>query len=184
VNKPEQTSEVPARRNVLQALGFMAIVPFVSNVNKAAAVSMPFEKVKVLCDEECVASLENIEIVTTESGLQYKDIRIGKGDYPPIGYQVLVNYVAQLPNGRVFDSSIDKGSTYTVRVGAGLVVAGLDEGLQTMKAGGFRRIYVPGNLAFDKNLKAAAGRPSVPANSPIIFDVELLYIPGMETEDE
>jgi hypothetical protein len=59
-----------------------------------------------------------------------------------------------------------------------MVVAGLDEALSTMRVGGVRRVYVPGPLSFPKSLKAAAGRPTVPANSPVIFDVSLLYIPG------
>jgi hypothetical protein len=57
-------------------------------------------------------------------------------------------------------------------------VPGLDEALTSMRVGGVRRVYVPGPLAFPKPLKAAAGRPSVPANSPLVFDVQLLYIPG------
>jgi hypothetical protein len=47
-----------------------------------------------------------------------------------------------------------------------------------MRVGGVRRVYVPGPLSFPKPLKAAAGRPTVPANSPVVFDVQLLYIPG------
>jgi len=46
------------------------------------------------------------------------------------------------------------------------------------RTGGFRRLYIPGNLAFPQPLKAAAGRPSVPARSPVVFDVKLLYVPG------
>ena len=64
------------------------------------------------------------------------------------------------------------------RIGTGQVVPGLDEALTTMRVGGLRRVYVPGNLAFPKSIKAAAGRPTVPANSPLVFDVKLLYIPG------
>lgn len=47
-----------------------------------------------------------------------------------------------------------------------------------MRTGGFRRLYIPGELAFPQGLKAAAGRPSVPAKSPVIFDVKLLLVPG------
>jgi FKBP-type peptidyl-prolyl cis-trans isomerase 2 len=70
------------------------------------------------------------------------------------------------------------------RVGAGQVVPGLDEGLLTMQPGGIRRLYVPGALAFPKNLKAAPGRPAILAFTPVVFDVQLLYIPGMETDEE
>ena len=47
-----------------------------------------------------------------------------------------------------------------------------------LQVGGVRRLYIPGNLSFTKPLRAAAGRPTVPANSPLVFDVQLLYIPG------
>lgn len=66
----------------------------------------------------------------------------------------------------------------STRVGTGQVVPGLDEALTTMRVGGVRRVYVPGSLGFPKSIKAAAGRPTVPANSPLVFDVSLLYIPG------
>jgi peptidylprolyl isomerase len=64
------------------------------------------------------------------------------------------------------------------------VVAGLDEGVTTMQPGGIRRLYIPGSLSFPNGLKAGPGRPSVPPNSPVVFDVQLLYIPGLEDEDE
>lgn len=66
----------------------------------------------------------------------------------------------------------------------GSVIPGLDEGLKTMKTGGVRRLFIPGDLAFPKGLPAAAGRPRVPPGSPVIFDVQLLYIPGFDDEDE
>lgn len=74
----------------------------------------------------------------------------------PLG-QVVVNYVAMTDKGRVFENSLEK-SPFDVRVGAGQVLPGLDEGLASMKVGGVRRLYIPGSLAFPKPLKAAAGR--------------------------
>lgn len=52
-----------------------------------------------------------------------------------------------------------------------------------MQPGGLRRLFVPGELAFPKNLKAAPGRPAIPAFTPVIFDVQLLYIPGLEFDE-
>ncbi|KIZ03762.1 hypothetical protein MNEG_4197 [Monoraphidium neglectum] len=137
---------------------------------------------KLLCDVDCVARLESAELVTTPSGLQYRDITVGTGPQAEVGYQAVVHYVAQLPNGRVFENSLERGAPFDVRIGTGMVVAGLDEALSTMRVGGVRRVYVPGPLSFPKSLKAAAGRPTVPANSPVIFDVSLLYIPGLDDE--
>ena len=58
------------------------------------------------------------------------------------------------------------------------VIAGLDEGLGSMKVGGVRRLYIPGNLAFPKGLASGPGRPRVPPKTPVVFDVELVYVPG------
>ena len=107
---------------------------------------------------------------------------------------------------RVFDNSLEKGKVrcrllprlalcsrsraqpYDIRVVTGdadspaSTIAGLNEGLKTMKAGGVRRLYIPGNLSFPKGLASAAGRPRVPPNSPVIFDVALRYIPGIDSD--
>ena len=60
------------------------------------------------------------------------------------------------------------------------VVPGLDEGIKGMKTGGLRRVYVPGKLAFPKGLASSPGMPRIPPASDCIFDVELLYCPGMQ----
>ncbi|RLN03689.1 hypothetical protein C2845_PM13G24310 [Panicum miliaceum] len=123
-----------------------------------------------------------VPMVTTESGLQYKDIKVGEGPSPPVGFQVAANYVAMVPNGQIFDSSLEKGQPYIFRVGSGQVIQGLDEGILSMKVGGLRRLYIPGPLAFPKGLTSAPGRPRVPPSSPVVFDVNLLYIPGLDDE--
>lgn len=136
-----------------------------------------------LCDATCQSALDSAERTRLPSGLEYQDITLGKGPSPPVGFQVVCHYVAMTPTGRIFQSSLEKGTPFDLRVGAGQVIPGLDEGLLTMKVGGVRRLYIPGSLAFPKGLKAAAGRPSVPPNSPVMFDVQLLYIPGLDDEE-
>eukprot|EP00887_Chlorella_sp_A99_P003465 scaffold7.g3465.t1 len=113
---------------------------------------------KLLCDAKCEADLANCQRVT-------------------------LNYVAMTPEGRIFDSSLDKGYPYDIRVGAGSVIAGLDEGVSSMKRGGLRRLYIPGDLAFPNGLVSGPGRPRVPPKSPVVFDVELLYIPGISDDE-
>jgi peptidylprolyl isomerase len=88
------------------------------------------------------------------------------------------------PDGRVFASSLGKGKGYDIRVGTGQVIPGLDEGLTTMKSGGIRRLYIPGNLSYPKGLPAGPGRPRVMPASPVVFDVQLLLIPGMDDDEE
>lgn len=138
---------------------------------------------KLLCDAKCEADLANCQRVKTASGLEYIDIREGSGESPPVGFQVTLNYVAMTPEGRIFDSSLDKGYPYDIRVGAGSVIAGLDEGVSSMKRGGLRRLYIPGDLAFPNGLVSGPGRPRVPPKSPVVFDVELLYIPGISDDE-
>lgn len=177
--KPDQMN----RRDILGlTVGISNIVllhPF-----SAQAAGLPPEEKPKLCDDACEKELENVPMVTTESGLQYKDIKVGTGPSPPVGFQVAANYVAMVPSGQIFDSSLEKGQPYIFRVGSGQVVKGLDEGILSMKVGGKRRIYIPGPLAFPKGLTSAPGRPRVAANSPVVFDVTLEYIPGLELDEE
>ncbi|XP_072989573.1 peptidyl-prolyl cis-trans isomerase FKBP16-3, chloroplastic [Typha latifolia] len=159
------------------------ISAFGSSVFDANGAGLPPEEKPKLCDDACEKELENVPMVTTESGLQYKDIQVGQGPSPPTGFQVAANYVAMVQNGQIFDSSLEKGLPYIFRVGSGQVIKGLDEGILTMKIGGKRRLYIPGSLAFPKGLTSAPGRPRVAANSPVIFDVSLEYIPGLEVDE-
>ena len=90
------------------------------------------------------------------------------------------------PELRIFDNSLAKGKPYDIRVTSGTedgpaqVIKGLNEGILTMKSGGVRRLYIPGELSFPKGLASGPGRPRVPPASPCIFDVRLEYIPGLE----
>ncbi|KAG2309578.1 hypothetical protein Bca52824_029326 [Brassica carinata] len=182
-DKTCKTNTLSSRRDaMLLVLGVSGLSMSYSLASYAAG--LPPEDKPRLCEAECEKELENVPMVTTESGLQYKDIKVGKGPSPPVGYQVAANYVAMVPSGQIFDSSLEKGLPYLFRVGSGQVIKGLDEGLLTMKAGGKRRLYIPGPLAFPKGLVSAPGRPRVAPNSPVVFDVSLEYIPGLESDEE
>ncbi|CAO2821812.1 unnamed protein product [Amaranthus hypochondriacus] len=184
---PEPTSVGGPRLNLCKrrhAGLLLGLSYLVIDSHEIKAAGLPAEEKPKLCDDACEKELENVPMVTTESGLQYKDIKVGDGPSPPIGFQVAANYVAMVPSGQIFDSSLEKNTPYIFRVGSGQVIKGLDEGILSMKVGGKRRLYIPGPLAFPKGLTSAPGRPRVPPSSPVIFDVSLEYIPGLETEEE
>jgi FKBP-type peptidyl-prolyl cis-trans isomerase len=107
--------------------------------------------------------------VRTPSGLRYIDEVVGTGESPRSGQTVTVHYTGTLDNGTEFDS--DRGRGYPFRIGTGVVIAGWDEGILTMKVGGKRRLIVPGDLAY-----GAQGRPGIPPNATLNFEVELLSV--------
>ncbi len=112
------------------------------------------------------------EPTVTESGLQFIDIEVGTGDAPQSGQTVEVHYTGWLTDGTKFDSSIDRGEPFSFTIGTGQVIDGWDEGVASMNVGGKRRLIIPPELGYGET-----GYPGViPANTQIIFDVELLAI--------
>ena len=109
--------------------------------------------------------------VTTSTGLKYIDVVEGTGPLPQHGQTLVVHYTGTLTNGTKFDSSFDKGEPYEFELGTGNVIPGWHEGFATMKVGGKRKLIIPPSLAY-----GAQGRPRIPANSTLLFDVELLGI--------
>lgn len=111
-------------------------------------------------------------LVTTDSGLQYVDLKEGTGAMPQAGQTVTVHYTGTLEDGTKFDSSRDRNQPFSFRLGAGQVIKGWDEGLATMRVGGQRKLVIPPELGY--GARGAGG--VIPPNSTLIFDVELLRI--------
>lgn len=109
--------------------------------------------------------------VTTASGLKYADIVVGTGESPKPGQTIVVHYTGTLQDGTKFDSSVDRKQPANFVIGRGAVIKGWDEGLMTMKVGGKRRLTVPPKLGYGQQSQS-----KIPANSTLIFDVELLGI--------
>lgn len=111
-------------------------------------------------------------IVTTATGLQFRDLTVGTGTAAAVNKKLRVNYTGWLLNGFEFDSSRREGRTpFEFTLGKGEVIKGWDEGLATMKVGGRRQLIIPANLGY-----GSAGTASIPPNSTLVFDVELLSV--------
>jgi len=124
--------------------------------------------------EEGIAFLEKnkvrVGVTTTESGLQYEILTAGTGLMPTVADQVRVHYHGTLINGKVFDSSVNRGEP--VVFGVGQVIPGWTEALQLMPIGSKWKIYLPSNIAYGER---GAGSDIGP-NAALIFEVELLEI--------
>jgi FKBP-type peptidyl-prolyl cis-trans isomerase len=109
--------------------------------------------------------------LVTASGLRFIDEVIGTGESPSLGKTVTVHYTGKLEDGTKFDSSLDRGQPYSFPIGMGGVIKGWDEGVMTMKVGGKRKLIIPPELGYGSQDKG-----TIPPNSTLIFDVELLSV--------
>ncbi|MFA6608721.1 MAG: FKBP-type peptidyl-prolyl cis-trans isomerase [Candidatus Paceibacterota bacterium] len=112
--------------------------------------------------------------MTTASGLTIEDEVVGTGAEAMSGDNVTVHYVGQLTDGKIFDASRNHGDQgFTFKLGAGQVIKGWDEGVAGMKVGGKRKLTIPADLAYGNQ---DVGGGLIPANSTLIFEVELLSV--------
>ncbi|MHA1903786.1 MAG: FKBP-type peptidyl-prolyl cis-trans isomerase [Candidatus Thorarchaeota archaeon] len=103
--------------------------------------------------------------------LQIEEIVEGTGKSPAKGQTVVVHYTGWLTDGKKFDSSVDRGEPFEFKIGVGEVIQGWDQGILTMKTGGKRKLTIPPELAYGSR---SVGGGLIPANSILIFEVELL----------
>lgn len=112
-------------------------------------------------------------VKTTPSGLQYQTITEGTGKSPGPNDVVKAHYTGTLINGEKFDSSVDRGQPAEFPVSG--VIKGWTEALQMMKVGGKAKLFIPPELGY-----GPSARPGIPANSVLVFDVELLETKAAE----
>jgi len=125
-------------------------------------------------DSTITQSASNTMPTDTSDQLQIVDTIVGAGAAATAGDIVTVNYVGSLTSGKVFDASASHPETvagFSFPLGAGQVIKGWDEGVAGMKVGGKRHLVIPATLGY-----GSKDYGPIPANSTLIFDVELLKI--------
>lgn len=113
----------------------------------------------------------------TSSGLKYLVVEKGTGQKAEANKSVEVHYTGYFLDGRIFDSSIERNEPIDFVLGTGKVIKGWDEGIALMNVGDKLRLIIPSGLAYGEK---GAGS-TIPPNSTLIFDVELISVNEMKT---
>lgn len=129
-----------------------------------------FEMNKQVGEEFLRINKEKRDVVTLPSGLQYEVIKTGDGPKPGSDDKVRCHYHGTFVDGRVFDSSVQRGKPAVF--GVSQVIRGWTEALQLMNVGSKWRLFIPSDLAYGAHGAGEAIEP----NMTLIFDVELLGI--------
>ncbi|HYF05636.1 MAG TPA: FKBP-type peptidyl-prolyl cis-trans isomerase [Patescibacteria group bacterium] len=103
--------------------------------------------------------------------LKSEILKEGSGPEAKDGDKLSMHYTGTLLNGTKFDSSVDRGTPFEFILGKGEVIKGWDQGIKGMKSGEKRKLTIPANLGY-----GPSGIGSIPPNSALIFEVELLKI--------
>jgi FKBP-type peptidyl-prolyl cis-trans isomerase FkpA len=118
-----------------------------------------------------VPTTDNTISTPTETTLGKVDVKVGTGTEAKTGDKVSVHYVGTLTDGTKFDSSRDRNQPFSFNVGKSEVIQGWDLGIPGMKVGGIRKLTIPPALGYGEHAQG-----SIPANSTLIFEVELLSV--------
>ncbi len=133
-------------------------------------IKAKLEEMKAAGEVFLATNAQKDGVNVTESGLQYEILTAGEGKVPAKEDKVRVHYTGKLPNGQVFDSSVQRGEPAEFPVQG--VIQGWIEALTMMPVGSKWRLVIPAELAYGERGAGAA----IPPNSPLEFEVELLEI--------
>jgi len=110
-----------------------------------------------------------LDVQKTEEGLEYVILEQGDGPFGAKGKRVAVHYYGALMDGKMFDTSFNRGQEFTFTVGRGEVIQGWDIGIPLLKKGGKAALFIPYDLAYG----AAGSPPRIPEKADLMFYVEL-----------
>jgi len=150
-------------------------------MNKISALIMVIIMTSVIADAQTsekgvkLFDATGKDTVKLPSGLKYIVISKGGGIKVESGMKVTAHYTGYFEDGKIFDSSVERGEPISVPIGKGNVIKGWDEGITKLNVGDKARLLIPYYLAYGEN-----GRPPIPAKANLIFDVEILKAEKIE----
>lgn len=164
----------------------VVLVSTVTDADFKKAASAASDKQKGIDDAAMQAYFKqnNIKAMKTPSGLYYSITQQGTGETAKAGQSISVNYTGRLLSGKAFDSNTDPEfhhtEPFTLTLGAGQVIKGWDEGLALLNKGAKAVLYIPSGLAYGSQDRS----PTIPANSVLVFDVEITDIASQGDIDD
>jgi FKBP-type peptidyl-prolyl cis-trans isomerase len=138
-----------------------------SNIRRKTTVTKKRTTIKKMTNNPIKSAAQ-----TTASGLTYIVTKHGEGAQIKAGDNVVVNYTGLLTNGQKFDSSLDRGQTFSFPVGAGKVIKGWDEGLQKLRVGDHATFIIPPSIGYGS--RGAGG--VIPPDATLIFIIEVIGV--------
>jgi len=173
--------ETIMKRTLLCTLLAVALLPyavFAGEEAKKEEGTMKADSIKQEKKELKAEKKQEVEWMTTETGLKYSDSKVGDGPVAEDGDVVNVHYTGWLlvdgKRTKKFDSSIDRGKPIQFKLGTGRVIKGWDQGIKGMHVGGKRELIIPPDLGYGS--RGAGG--VIPPNATLDFEVELVSIEG------
>ena len=166
----------PTQTGIATALALTVVIMFfilpgLSPFNAPVPLEAAPLEAQITNDQTTATAMPTDTTPITE--LMMRDTVVGTGAVAEAGDTVTVNYVGALKDGTIFDASAKHGDTgFTFNLGAGQVIKGWDQGVAGMKEGGKRTLLIPASLAYGSQ---AVG-DVIPANSDLIFEVELIKV--------
>mmetsp|Transcript_10663 Transcript_10663/g.13177 ORF Transcript_10663/g.13177 Transcript_10663/m.13177 type:complete len:200 (-) Transcript_10663:90-689(-) len=129
------------------------------------------------------ALLPNLAVAESlPSGVNYVIKKSGSGPVPTVGELVAIRFKATV-GANVIDDIFDTPEPYYTRLGSGGLLKGVEEVLPLMRVGDRWELTIPGKMAFGpKGRPASAGKPRIPGDATVIFEVEMVGLPGKEQE--
>jgi len=144
---------------VLSSIGFSALVIW----------ELTRDKPQTSSQEDIQKQLDN---QNKGEKVESTDITTGSGAEAVPGKEVTVHYTGTLPDGKKFDSSLDRNEPFSFTIGSGQVIPGWEQGVVGMKVGGKRKLVIPPSLGYGEQ---GAG-DAIPPNSTLVFEIELLEV--------